>query len=576
MPSSRPTLARLIRKTAAAAGATAVLALAAPDAATSAPLVASATSTSALVPQPGRSVDLGGGGDRAESATDRSGKKRAAKKRRSSRRGTRRTSRRPAAATAARYYAPAAGAALRFTTPRGADALSSDLGAMLNAKVRSGQWGAIVVSLTRHDTLFRQNADAEMQPASTMKLFTSALALDRFGPDWQFSTDVLRDGPVDDGTLKGDLILRGDGDPALSNRFLRGEPDAPMELLAKFVAGQGIKHVTGDVIGDATAFDQQRIPEGWLNRYLGAGYAARVSALSLDENVVWVAAYPAEGRGPARVVLEPATTAYTLTSNVRTVPGSSGGSVVARKSTDGHITVSGWIGSRSIPRKYSFVVDDPAAFTAGAFRAALAAQGVKVDGQVRLAATPSNAVKVTSLPSPPLSRLVSAMNRESINHYAELLFRNAARGPKRAGVGSAQTGEAALHQFLTQKVGVSPSAVDVSDGSGLSTLDHLTPRAMVQLLAYADAAPWGPAFHASLPVAGESELLRHRMKYTPAMGNLHAKTGTTNSVISLGGYVTAQDGEVLAFAFIYNGNDRWNAKETIDRMGATLAGFARE
>jgi hypothetical protein len=93
---------------------------------------------------------------------------------------------------------------------------------------------------------------------------------------------------------------------------------------------------------------------------------------------------------------------------------------------------------------------------------------------------------------------------------------------------------------------------------------------------YADAAPWGSAFHASLPVAGESELLRHRMKYTPAMGNLHAKTGTTNTVISLGGYVTAQDGEVLAFSFIYTGHDRWNAKSTMDAMGATLANFVRE
>lgn len=568
MQSSRPLLARLIHRTAAAIGATALLALAAPDAAISAPATSAAA---ARTWQPGRGIEAGG--DRAESATDRATKKRSAKKRRSSRRG--RSSRR-VAATAARYYAPAAGSALRYTTPRTADALSSDLGAMLNAKVRSGQWGAIVVSLTRHDTLFRQNPDAEMQPASTMKLFTSALALDRLGPDWQFSTDVLRDGPLDAGTVKGNLVIRGDGDPALSNRFLRGEPDAPMELLAKFVAGAGIKHVTGDVIGDASAFDQQRIPDGWLNRYLGAGYAARVSALSLNENLVWVAAYPGEGRDAARVVLEPATTVYTLTSKVRTVPGSSGGSVVVRKTTDGHITATGWIGGRSIPRKYSFVVDDPAAFTAGAFRAALAAQGVTVDGQVRLAPTPAGAVKVTSLPSPPLSRLVSVMNRESINHYAELLFRNAARGPKRVGVGSVQTGEATLVQFLTQKVGVAPHAVDVSDGSGLSTLDHLTPRAMVQLLAYADAAPWGSAFHASLPVAGESELLRHRMKYTPAMGNLHAKTGTTNTVISLGGYVTAQDGEVLAFSFIYNGNDRWNAKETIDRMGATLAGFARE
>ena len=109
-----------------------------------------------------------------------------------------------------------------------------------------------------------------------------------------------------------------------------------------------------------------------------------------------------------------------------------------------------------------------------------------------------------------------------------------------------------------------------------SYLDQVTPRSMVQLLAHAHVATGGPAFHASLPVAGESELLRNRMRYTPAQGNLHAKTGTTNTVISLAGYVTARDGEVLAFAFIYNGSDRWNARSTIDVMGATLAGFVRE
>jgi D-alanyl-D-alanine carboxypeptidase/D-alanyl-D-alanine-endopeptidase (penicillin-binding protein 4) len=168
------------------------------------------------------------------------------------------------------------------------------------------------------------------------------------------------------------------------------------------------------------------------------------------------------------------------------------------------------------------------------------------------------------------------MNRESINIVAELLVRDAAREAAPNGVGSAESGLANLREFMQKKVAANPQEIRVSDGSGLSTLDHLTPRAMVQLLAYADAAPWGPAFHASLPVAGESELLRHRMKYTPAMGNLHAKTGTTNSVISLGGYVTAQNGEILAFSFIYNGNDRWNAKATIDAMGATLANFVRE
>ena len=118
--------------------------------------------------------------------------------------------------------------------------------------------------------------------------------------------------------------------------------------------------------------------------------------------------------------------------------------------------------------------------------------------------------------------------------------------------------------------------MNVKDGSGLSTLDRITPRSMVELLGHAHKAPWSSAFHASLPVAGESELMRHRMVATPAQGNLHAKTGTTNTVVGLGGYVTAKDGEILAFSFIYNGYDRWNAKATMDAMGATLANFVRE
>ena len=222
------------------------------------------------------------------------------------------------------------------------------------------------------------------------------------------------------------------------------------------------------------------------------------------------------------------------------------------------------------------MIEDPALFTVGAFRDALVAAGVRVDGRIRLAPTPTGSVKVASLGSPPLARIVAAMNRESINHYAELLFRDAVRGPDRSAIGSVDLGAQLLRQFLADKVGAGSDAMTVTNGSGLSTLDRVTPRAMVDLLSYADRAPWSTAFHASLPVAGESELLKHRMRQTPAQGNLHAKTGTTEYVISLGGYVTAVDGEVLAFSFIYNGHDRWNAKTTIDGMGATLASFARE
>jgi len=448
---------------------------------------------------------------------------------------------------------------------------------MLRHRTRGGRWGVIVVSLTRGDTLYEVAPDAALQPASTMKLFTSALVLDRLGPDYQFSTDVLREGPVKPGgILDGNLVLRGDGDPSLSNKFFPGDADAPMRALAQQVSAAGVRHVTGDLVGDPSAFESQRIPTGWLSRYLTAGYAARVSALSLNDNLVWVAVTPGVAGHAPTVALEPSSSAIQIANNVRMVSGSGGARVVIHARPDGVVEARGWVGSRSKTRLYELVVEDPALFCVGAFRDALRAQGITVDGTIRLAQTQPTATKVTSLSSPPLARIVAAMNRESINHYAELLFRDAVRGPDHAQIGSADLGAALLQRFLTEKVGAGRDAVTVSDGSGLSTLDHITPRAMVQLLSYADRAPWGSAFHASLPVAGESELLRNRMRWTLAQGNLHAKTGTTNDVISLGGYVTAIDGEVLAFSFIYNGYDRWNAKATIDEMGVELASLERE
>jgi len=464
-------------------------------------------------------------------------------------------------------------ASIAWTSPHGAAALSTDLAGMISTRVRSGQFGAMVASLTRGDTLFAQNAGTMMQPASTMKLFSTAVALDRYGPEHSFSTDVLRDGALGaDGTVNGSIFLRSDGDPSMSARFYR-DPNLPMATLARSVAAAGVKHVKGDLVFDATAFDDRKIPEGWKSTYLGAAYAARVSALSLNENIVWVVVQPA-GRAAA-VTLEPMTTTIPVRSKVRLV-GGRGGRIVARRAADGGIDVSGSIGSSSGPLRYSLVVDDPALFTAGALRAALQTVGITVDGAVKPGKTPASAEKVASLPSPPLSRIVSEMNRESINIVAELLYRDAARATAPNGIGSAETSLANLRDFLQKKVGANPEEVRASDGSGLSTLDYMTPRAMIQLLGYAHQGPWSSAFHGSLPVAGESELLRLRMRSTPAQGNLHAKTGTTNTVVGLAGYVTARNGEVLAFCFFYNGNDRWNAKATIDAMGATLANFVRE
>jgi len=465
--------------------------------------------------------------------------------------------------------------ALRYTAPTSAEALTADIGTFLNARVRSGNWGAMIVSVTRGDTLFSSNAGNLMLPASTMKLFTAALAFDTFGPEHQFTTAVLRDGTVGpDGTLNGTLVLRGGGDPGLSTRYYKAPAEGPMASLARMVAASGIKRVNGDLIADASAFESKRIPDGWLARYLESGYAARVSALSMNENLATVVIAP-QPNGSASVTLDPPSSTVPVINNMRTISGSKAAKLSIRRLPDGRIDVRGWIGSKAGSRSYLVVIDDPAPWVAGTLRSALIAQGVSVTGQVRTGAASANAVTVASLSSPPLARLAAAMNRESINHFAELLFRDVAQVNSPDRIGSAELGNTILKRFMSDKVGAASNDVMATDGSGLSTLDRVTARSLVQLLSYAHRSSWSADFHASLPVAGESELLRHRMRYTPAQGNLHAKTGTTNDVIGLAGYVTARDGEVLAFAFLYNGRDRWNAKEAIDVSGATLAGFTR-
>jgi D-alanyl-D-alanine carboxypeptidase/D-alanyl-D-alanine-endopeptidase (penicillin-binding protein 4) len=455
-----------------------------------------------------------------------------------------------------------------------AEALRRELEAHLRNGPSRGTWGVVVVSLTRGDTLFAREADKALLPASTMKLYTAAIAFDRFGPAHQFRTEVLRDGPVGtNGVLTGNLYLKGAGDPALSSRYRSWSGGiGPMDAIADLVVGAGIRQIRGDVIGDASAFDDRRVPEGWRRRNLQAGYAARVSALSVDENVASVVVR-STARG-ATVQFSDPLVGIPIHSTVTVREGSRTAYIrVWQDTVADHFRVHGWIGSLSPPRSYRVVVEQPEQFAAASFRAALERRGIVIEGTVRADAAPAHAARVTAWNSAPVAQLVMTMNGESNNHFAELLFRNAARSL--GGVGSADIANESLQQFMTTRVGAADSSVFAADGSGLSTLDRVTARSMAQLLAYAAGAPWAEVFKTSLPIAGRTETLRTRMRQTAAQGNLRGKTGTTNDVNSLGGYVTAKNGEELVFAFIYNGRSLNGARVTIDRMGVSLAGFTR-
>src|SRR6185437_8870027 len=242
----------------------------------------------------------------------------------------------------AKHASSKARAPLHYTTPFSTVALASDMRTFLTARVRSGEWGVMVVSLTRGDTLFAYNAGDALQPAYNMKLFTTALALDEFGADHQFHTDVMRAGSLTpDGTLHGDLILRGGGDPALSRRYY-GNDSGAMDSLA---------------------------------------------ALALNENLATVVIRPGRKvKQAASVTLEPAAD-LPLTAVVTTRAGR-GVRIMARSTPSGGIEVRGWIGTRAGQRSYVVVVEDPTAYTAGAFRHALEARGVKITGPTRYAITP--------------------------------------------------------------------------------------------------------------------------------------------------------------------------------------------
>ena len=432
----------------------------------------------------------------------------------------------------------------------------------------------MVISLTRGDTLFARSPDAMLLPASTMKLYTSAMALERFGPAHQFRTEILRVGPISGtGTLNGDLYMKGAGDPSLSPRYASwNDGISPMNAIAELVWNAGVRRITGDVVGDASAFEDRRVPEGWRTRYLQAGYAARVSALSVNENLAHIVVR-ATSTG-AKVQFEEALYGLPIESTVSVRRGARGAMIrVWQDTTADRFRVNGWIGALSPERRYQVVVEQPERFAAALFRAALERRGIVVDGGVRVQPAPSTAFALTVWGSPPLAQLLVTMNGESNNHFAELLFRNASRSGTTSG--SAAAGNLSLRAFLSQRVGASPDAVYAADGSGLSTLDRVTARSMVQLLGYARTAPWGEVFAATLPVAGRTETLRGRMRHTAAEDNLHAKTGTTNEVTSLGGYVRSRSGELLAFSFLYNGRELGRARAAIDAMGATLAASSR-
>ncbi|MEX2610786.1 MAG: D-alanyl-D-alanine carboxypeptidase/D-alanyl-D-alanine-endopeptidase [Gemmatimonadota bacterium] len=469
-------------------------------------------------------------------------------------------------------------------------ALQTELASVLARPGWGGeQWGVAVVSLDRGDTLFAMGPDRTLTPASNMKLFSSAAALHFLGPDFRFTTFLLATGPVANGVLEGDLVLYGTGDPTLSSRY--GNLTSVWAAFADSLRAQGVTRVRGDLVGDASYFTGNGAGEGWKDSYMNSSYAAPASALSYAENLVTLEIGPGPrsgsppevrtvpgGRSPVAVLMEATTVAGGRTS------------ISARRASyDGGIVVRGQIARGAAPVRRVVPLGDPEAYAAGALHAALEEAGITVAGSVRAvddaASSPVTGRSVfapafsDSLPlrvlavheAPPLLDILEVVNKRSHNLMAEQVLRTVGRVV--VGEGSVQAGARAVAALLDD--GRDSTDLAIADGSGLSVMNRVSARDLVHLLSRMRYSPLWEAYWQTLPEAGRPGGLR-RMSGTAAQGNLRAKTGTIDSVSALSGYVTAANGELLAFSIMVNGvPSTWRAKRVEDEIGASLAAFDR-
>lgn len=468
-------------------------------------------------------------------------------------------------------------------------ALRSDLAEIIR---RPGwtddRWSVMVVSLDRGDTLFAENAAEPLAPASNMKLFTTAAALYYLGPDFRYNTFLIATGPIRDGVLDGDLVVYGTGDPTFSSRF--GNALAVWQGFADSLQALGVREIRGDVVGDGSYFEGPGAAEGWQDSYMNASYAASAGALSYAENIARLEIHPAEQAGwRPEVRLVPGGEGIAVVNQARTVAGGGTSISAQRLAYDGPVVVSGRIARGASPVIRTVPISDPARYAAAIFREVLQRAGIAVTGGIRSANTEADSpvtgrsvfapaldsrepVRVLAVhTSPPLMRILETVNKRSHNLMAEHVLRTVGRVA--VGSGSIEAGERALHHMV-EREGYRTD-VAMYDGSGLSILNRSSASGIIALLAMMAETPMWRHYHETLPEAGTSVGLR-RMQRTSAEANLRAKTGTIDRVSALSGYVTAANGEHLAFSIISNNvPSTWMAKRVEDAMGARLAEFDR-
>ena len=449
------------------------------------------------------------------------------------------------------------------------DQVRRDLEAVFAAPIMAhANWAVVVRSLSTGEVLYERNPDKLMVPASNMKIVTLAAAARVIGWEARFTTTLETAAPVEGETLRGDLYVRGGGDPTINTRNGRGA--AVFADWAAALQAAGIRRIEGRIVGDDNLFDDEGLGAGWAWDYLEADYAAPVGALQYNEDVAALTVLPGHAPGDPAVVSIAAGSGLTLDNKALTAAAGTAETIQYRRRLSAPVVeVTGTVpfppaeplppneGVRTAGRNVAVV--NPTAYFVQSLKDALVARGIAVNG---------DAVDIDDLPAPtsttaahskrvlarteslPLRDIAAVMMKVSQNLYAETLFK--AAGLAATGAGTAQAGRTAVLETLREWK-LDERALVMLDGSGLSRYDYVTASLIASLLERLYTDPrHRDAFTATLAIAGKDGTVTNRMKRTRAEGNARVKTGSISNMRSLSGYVNTRDGEPVAFAILAN------------------------
>jgi D-alanyl-D-alanine carboxypeptidase/D-alanyl-D-alanine-endopeptidase (penicillin-binding protein 4) len=468
-------------------------------------------------------------------------------------------------------------------------------------ELRRGQVGVKIVSLDTAQTIYEENAEKYFMPASNMKSFTVAAALEKLSPDFKFVTSVFAaSAPDADGIVRGDLTVFGRGDVSFSTAFYDGDYYKGLTALAEKIVGAGVKRIEGNLIGDESYFTGNPVPEGWEWDDLQWYYGAEISALPVNDNAVDLFVKPGAVNSPCAVQVLPPNTIVKIVNRCQTVSGNSKRELQIVKKLDQNILeIGGTMPAQDKGFAGYVAVSRPAQLFVEMLRGLLIQRGITITGQNKVVSAKDKLiltngsslapVELARLESPPFSLIAAKTMKPSQNTYTETILWTLGEeiGRKQEAIlatdeisiarlrktSSAELGLKAARNFFAQ-AGIAGDSVIQWDGSGLSRHNLITPASAVQLYIFMSKSRYAAAWRDSLTIGGVDGTLKNRFKETAAANNVRGKTGTIDQVSSLSGYVTTASGERLVFSILVNGvNEAGKRQAAIDEIVVALANF---